>query len=73
MDVSSTMAMIQAAAGYSILKSANKQPELALQLLLQSLPLQTAQAPSANPETPAVTVQAPPSPTGPGQLIDIIA
>lgn len=66
------MAMVQATAGYSILKFANKQPELALQLLLQSLPLQTAQAPPANAETPAVTVEAP-SPTGPGQIIDIIA
>lgn len=73
MDVSSTMAMVQAAASYSILKSANKQPELALQLLLQSLPLQTAQAPPANAETSAVTVQAPLPTAGPGQIIDIIA
>ena len=72
MNVSSTMAMVQAAAGYAMLKSANKQPELALQLLLQSLPLQTGQASPANAETPAVTVQ-PSSPTGPGQIIDIIA
>jgi hypothetical protein len=70
MDVSSTLSMVQVAAAYSVLKSANRQPELALQLLQQSLPLQTA---GATAETPAATVQAPTPTGGPGQIIDTIA
>lgn len=69
MNVSTTLSLVQAAAAYSVLKSANRQPELALQLLQQSLPLQTVQA----AETPASTEQVPLPAGGPGQIIDTIA
>lgn len=70
MDVSTTLSLVQVAAAYSVLKSANRQPELALQLLQQSLPLQPAQA---SAETPAATEQVPSPTGGPGQIIDITA
>ena len=61
------MSAIQASAGYSVLKAANKQPELALQLLLQTL-----QPAPATAETRATTVQ-PAAQAGSGQIIDIVA
>ena len=68
METSNSISAAQYSAGLSILKSANKQPELALQLLMQTLADTQAQ-----PQTPAGSTPASVGPDGTGQFIDIIA
>lgn len=68
MDTSNSISAAQYSAGLSILKSANKQPELALQLLMQTLT--DTQAPLQTP-VGSTTVSA--APDGTGQRIDITA
>lgn len=68
MDTSNSISAAQYSAGLSILKSANKQPELALQLLMQTLA--DTQAPL---QTPTGSAPASVAPDGTGQIIDITA
>ncbi|MDK9708390.1 MAG: hypothetical protein OEL83_15205 [Desulforhopalus sp.] len=68
MDTSNSISAAQYSAGISILRSANKQPELALELLIQTLA--GTQAPTPAPAD-GVPVAAGTGTTG--QIIDIIA
>jgi hypothetical protein len=66
MNISTSYAAVQYQLNGAILRSANKQPELALDLILQTTqnlqsPQQTVAQPVAQPTT-----------TGPEQLIDIV-
>jgi len=71
MNVANNLSGSSYAASLSLLRSANKQPELALQLLLQSM--STLQAPQAAAQTPAEAPVAASSGTDGGQIIDIMA
>ena len=68
METSNNVSAAQYSAGLSILKSANKQPELALRLLMQTLA--DTQAPL---QTPAGSTTVSAAPDGSGQRIDITA
>lgn len=69
MNVSNSVSGVNYPATVSVLKSANKQPELALQLLMQSV--SGMQSPQATAQTAASPVPAA-SGDGTGQMIDIM-
>lgn len=70
MNVANSLSSVQAMAALSSIRSANKQPELALQLLLKSLELAQSGASAQSPTTESTKVAAP---SETGTLLDILA
>jgi hypothetical protein len=68
MSAVSCNSAVQYQAGLSILKSANRQPELALEMLVKSL-----EGSSVGVQSPAVQVPPSVAPEGTGLILDIVA
>ena len=72
MNVSAILSAVQVSAAVNMLKSANRQPELALKLILESVQALPTESAVVRAPVESIPVSAPESPVLPaGQQIDI--